>query len=190
MRIMLLLLAFLPVIDCGRVVKPSETNAADLAKQCMDYVFKPANCVVDPAKWENSVNGATTKRLGLYMPGGIELPSSYAPRLNHNQMILDAAFPLNVKAVHIAMHSQWGPVTCGQNLCFACSNNGQIASFDSPKCVGGWRWGCADKASVLMTSEDGEKHCIRFGGSAQSGTTTWGTGDGAWPSPQKAKEAK
>lgn len=180
MRIMLLLLAFLPVIGCGRVVKPSETNAADLAKRCMDYVFKPANCVVDPAKWENSVNGATTKRLGLYMPGGIELPSSYAPRLNHNMMILDSAIPVDSRPVKgkFLLHRKGEGFGCGQDWCIA-----QNDIFEP-------RWTCADKVSILMTSEDGEKHCIQFGGSTESGTTTWDTGDGVWPSPQKAKEAR
>lgn len=173
MKVAFLLIALLPLMGCGRPAEPSVSVHGIVHGECIDkdtFKFKP--CVPSASEYfagdgtqvitSSAQIASKTPRLGLYKPGEMDTVTEYAPRLNNNLDILDAAMPVDADAVHIAAPSEWGPITCGQNLCFACSNNGHLASFDSGKCVGGWRWGCADKSAILMTSEDGQKHCVRF----------------------------
>lgn len=97
--------------------------------------------------------------------------------------------PSDVPAVHIPIDS-WvtlqtdsdptSNISSGMAV-FACSNHGKVPEIITTqtattssvtttmrfpgmgeKCVGGWRWGCADKSRILLTAEDGTKHCIKF----------------------------
>jgi hypothetical protein len=58
---------------------------------------------------------------------------------------------------------------CDNSLCMdgplECSNHGQLISMyigQSATCKDGWTWTCADKSRILLTSEDGKKHCVKF----------------------------
>lgn len=78
----------------------------------------------------------------------------------------------DVPAVHIPVKSEFGSVSCDNLMaCLGCSNNGHTATLKAispdvtqePKCVGGWRWGCADKSAILLTAEDETRHCLKLG---------------------------
>lgn len=47
---------------------------------------------------------------------------------------------------------------------FRCSNGGRFTGggIISGQCSGGFTWTCSDKHRVLLTAENGDKHCILF----------------------------
>lgn len=71
---------------------------------------------------------------------------------------------VDVPAVQVPIESTWGWM--GGDI-FGCSNGGkpakELIQFDmNTQCIKGHREGCADKSRILLTSEDGKKHCVKF----------------------------
>jgi hypothetical protein len=46
---------------------------------------------------------------------------------------------------------------------FGCSNDGEmVGEVFEHQCKNGKRWTCGDKTRVLLTAEDGTRHCVKF----------------------------
>lgn len=85
-------------------------------------------------------------------------------------LVFGQAQVTDVPAVHVPAKSET-VIESGINLSFTCSNGGRPTSNISGSifqgdhdlhCVGGWRWGCAEKSAILLTAEDGTRHCLKI----------------------------
>lgn len=87
------------------------------------------------------------------------------------------AEPLDVPAVQEPVESECFAGDVGGARGWICNNNGRVPknsrtpsymTFDGGsetiKGEGGYLWTCSDKRRVLLTGEDGTRHCVLFGG--------------------------
>lgn len=92
-------------------------------------------------------------------------------------MMLGQNWAVDVPAVHVAAKSETLMHTDGEQTSWECTAHGkpttrgrstttisgQIDGSYDLHCIGGWRWGCADKSAFLLQAEDGKRHCLKIG---------------------------